>query len=298
VDSFTLPEDDTPNRTYVPGWYPDPWSIAPLRWWNGREWTAGLYGPYGEAWPVADVGEFVAKGPGIAGGGVAAVGACLGVFGSFVVAIIYLIINHSVTTNFQHPWYLLVSELPLWAGFVGAVTVASKLNGTGNWALDFGLSWPRARDAMLGVVSGALSRLWPLAVALLVIIAAHQSLSSPSSSSVKIVGVTPVSVSGWIVVAFVTVVGAPIIEELFFRGLIQGAFTRRTGPVPAIFITALIFAVIHVTDEGVFAPIILFPLAVMLGYLKHRTGRLAAGMVAHATFNATLFAVFLIPAFR
>ena len=137
-----------------------------------------------------------------------------------------------------------------------------------------------------------------LAVALLVIIAAHQSLSSPSSSSVKIVGVTPVSVSGWIVVAFVTVVGAPIIEELFFRGLIQGAFTRRTGPVPAIFITALIFAVIHVTDEGVFAPIILFPLAVMLGYLKHRTGRLAAGMVAHATFNATLFAVFLIPAFR
>jgi membrane protease YdiL (CAAX protease family) len=46
------------------------------------------------------------------------------------------------------------------------------------------------------------------------------------------------------------------------------------------------------------APLILFPMALIVGYLRQRTGRLAAGMVAHATFNASLFALFLIPAFR
>lgn len=298
MDSSAWSGDDAPAQTLYPGWYHDPWGIAPFRWWDGHEWTPRLFGPYGEAWPIAQSKQFVPRGPGIAGGGVAAVGACLGVFGSLVVGIIYAIFNNGVATNFQHPWYLLFSELPLWAGFIGAVIIASKLNGTGNWSNDYGLSWPRATDTGLGLTGGVLGRIWPLAVALLVIAAAHQSLSTPSSTSIKVIGVTPVGVSGWTVVVLVTVVGAPIIEELFFRGLIQGAFSRRTGPIPAIFITALIFSGVHITDQGFLAPIILFPMAVILGYLKHRTGRLAAGMVAHVTFNATLFALFLIPAFR
>jgi membrane protease YdiL (CAAX protease family) len=36
----------------------------------------------------------------------------------------------------------------------------------------------------------------------------------------------------------------------------------------------------------------------VLGYLRYRTGRLAAGMMAHATFNATMFLLLLVPAFR
>ena len=27
------------------GWYPDPWQQAPLRWWNGREWTGHASDP-------------------------------------------------------------------------------------------------------------------------------------------------------------------------------------------------------------------------------------------------------------
>jgi hypothetical protein len=88
------------------------------------------------------------------------------------------------------------------------------------------------------------------------------------------------------------------VEELFFRGLLQGAFTRRIGATPAIFVTALIFAFAHITSEGPLAPLVIFPSGLVLGYLRQRTGRLAAGMVAHATFNASLFLLFLIPAFR
>jgi membrane protease YdiL (CAAX protease family) len=39
-------------------------------------------------------------------------------------------------------------------------------------------------------------------------------------------------------------------------------------------------------------------MALVLGYLRHRTGRLAAGMIAHASFNAILFIMLLVPAFR
>ena len=56
--------------------------------------------------------------------------------------------------------------------------------------------------------------------------------------------------------------------------------------MPALFITALIFSFSHVINEGPFAPVALFPMAVVLGYLRLRTGRLAAGMVAHGVFNA------------
>lgn len=100
------------------------------------------------------------------------------------------------------------------------------------------------------------------------------------------------------VVITLAVIGAPLVEELFFRGLLQGAFTRRVGAVPALFITAIIFSFAHVLNEGPLAPIALFPLALVLGYLRYRTGRLAAGMVAHALFNASLFLLFLVPAFR
>jgi len=101
-----------------------------------------------------------------------------------------------------------------------------------------------------------------------------------------------------VMVIILAVVGAPVVEELFFRGLLQGAFTRRVGAIPAIFITALMFSFAHIFNEGPLAPIILFPAALLLGYLRHRTGRLAAGMVAHATFNATMFLLLLVPAFR
>ncbi|MGC1237588.1 MAG: CPBP family glutamic-type intramembrane protease [Acidimicrobiales bacterium] len=285
------------SEFYAPGWYPDPWRVAPWRWWDGVRWTPGLYGPYGEAWPVGyrQIGPAEPKGPGIQGGGVAAVGALVGALASVVVSVVYLVIYGLTFVAGEHPWYLLMSELPLWAGFVGATIYASRVNGTKSFARDYGLSWPTAKDFGSGVVTGVIGRVWPLLLVFLAVWATHQELSK---SSPQILGETPRGITGWFVVILVTVICAPVVEELFFRGLVQGAFTRRVGAVPAIFITALVFSLSHVTGEGVFAPIVLFPIALLLGYLRHKTGRLAAGMVAHATFNATVLLLFLVPALR
>jgi membrane protease YdiL (CAAX protease family) len=283
---------------FPPNWYPDPWRRAPWRWWDGWQWTPIIYGPYGEAWPlqVPLPPPFVPKGPGIKGGGVAAVGAGVGLVGSVAVAIAYAVVTPGPIDG-NDPWYLLASQLALWVGFVGAVVVASRINGTRRLSADYGFSWPRLKDLWLGFLGGWVGRILPLIV-LICIIVAGSGFGSPNGASSTILGITPSGTVGWVIVVTLAVIGAPLVEELFFRGLVQGAFTRRIGAVPALFATAIIFSFAHILNEGLLAPVALFPMAVVLGYLRYRTERLAAGMVAHALFNASLFLLFLVPAFR
>jgi membrane protease YdiL (CAAX protease family) len=279
-----------------PGWYADPWRWAWWRWWDGYRWTPYLYGATGPSWPAPAPAPFVPKGPGIKGGGIAAIGAGLGFVASIAVAVGYAVAG-SGHFDAANPWYLLLSQLALWAGFLGAVVVASRRNGTRSLARDYGLSWPTWHDLKTGVAGGALGRL-PSVIILILVVVATNGFANPSSAGRQIDGLTPEGTAGWVIMGLFLVVGAPFVEELLFRGLIQGAFTRRVGPTPAIFVTAVIFCFAHVLNEGPVAPLVLFPAALVLGYLRHRSGRLAPGMIAHATFNAIALALLLVPAFR
>lgn len=294
-----MAEVAAPTATLFPAnWYQDPWGIAPWRWWDGSQWTPLIYGPYGEAWPtqLLPPPPFVPKGPGIKGGGIAAIGAGAGVVASIAVAIAYAVSSPGPIDP-HDPWFLLVSQLAFWVGLVGAVVIASHRNGTGRLGADYGLSWPRLKDIWLGLLGSWVGRVLPLIV-LICIIVSNEGFGTPNAVSPQVLGVVPDGPAGWAVVITLAVFGAPLVEELFFRGLLQGAFTRRIGPVPALFATAFIFSSAHILNEGLLAPIALFPLALVLGYLRLRTGRLAAGMVAHSLFNAGVFLLFLIPAFR
>jgi membrane protease YdiL (CAAX protease family) len=89
----------------------------------------------------------------------------------------------------------------------------------------------------------------------------------------------------WAMSALV-VLGAPILEELTYRGFVQEAL-RRAGvrPWPAVVVTSLLFAVMHmsaVPAHGLFA---LFVLSLGIGWAFERTGRLTASIVMHAAFN-------------
>ena len=148
-----------PSRNFPPTWYADPWGVAPLRWWDGHQWTPILYGPYGEAWPlpVATQPPFVAKGPGIKGGGIAAVGAGVGFAATIVVVIAF-----GVTTS----WSDGTPNSPVVppgqpVGHYGSAVVLSVpshsprlRNGTGNLTIDYGLAVPRWKDAWLGLTGG------------------------------------------------------------------------------------------------------------------------------------------------
>jgi membrane protease YdiL (CAAX protease family) len=94
----------------------------------------------------------------------------------------------------------------------------------------------------------------------------------------------------WVVYVFAlcAVVGAPVFEELCFRGLAFAALAKslsRRGlpPVPwATVGSALLFALVHL--EPVRIPVLL-TIGLVLSWLRARTGRVGASIVAHSLNN-------------
>lgn len=76
---------------------------------------------------------------------------------------------------------------------------------------------------------------------------------------------------------------APVLEEFFFRGLIQRPLERRWGPARAIVAAAAIFALVHLLP-WVF-PLHLF-LGVAFGWAVYVTRSIWAGVILHAANNA------------
>ncbi|WP_206759221.1 type II CAAX prenyl endopeptidase Rce1 family protein [Microbacterium ureisolvens] len=105
-------------------------------------------------------------------------------------------------------------------------------------------------------------------------------------------------VAGGIVVALAgAVLVTPLIEELFFRGLLQRALGdalagagRAVAGIVAVVVSALAFVALHVLATGGNVPVGLLvgSLAVGLGcgILTLLTGRLAGAIVAHVVSNA------------
>lgn len=87
--------------------------------------------------------------------------------------------------------------------------------------------------------------------------------------------------------AFV-VVGAPVTEELLWRGLVFGVASRRLTPRATLWVVAVLFAAMHGADPWAVPPV--FALALGLGWLRARFGSVVAPMVAHVLFNAAGFA--------
>lgn len=78
--------------------------------------------------------------------------------------------------------------------------------------------------------------------------------------------------------------GAPLAEEIFFRGYLFGKF-RRAGYVGfGVAFTSVVFGAVHFSDIYNVPCIGLF--GVCLAWLYHRTGSLLAPIVAHAVNNS------------
>lgn len=85
------------------------------------------------------------------------------------------------------------------------------------------------------------------------------------------------------------ILGAPIVEEVMYRLMLQGAVIRLTrSPWIGILITSALFAASHLSGGTVpwHALPALFTLSVALGIVHVRTGRLGPCIVVHMGFNA------------
>jgi membrane protease YdiL (CAAX protease family) len=93
---------------------------------------------------------------------------------------------------------------------------------------------------------------------------------------------------GWALLAFglTAVVLAPLFEETLFRGVLLPVVARQLGARWAVLISALVFAIAHLSLAE------LVPLSVLgmaLGLLRWQTGRLAACVCLHAFWNSLTF---------
>jgi membrane protease YdiL (CAAX protease family) len=104
----------------------------------------------------------------------------------------------------------------------------------------------------------------------------------PATSSPQVASSGPAS---WVVLLVLSVLVPGIVEELMFRGLIQGAMQRTGARASAVVLPALAFALFHADPLFLLAP---FGAGLLLGALRARTGSLAAPIAAHVSLNLTL----------
>lgn len=84
--------------------------------------------------------------------------------------------------------------------------------------------------------------------------------------------------------ALLVMVGAPIVEEIFFRGILFAALRKRgINAVVTIVLTGVVFAGFHFEPTRFF---VLLPTGLLLGWVRWKTGSTGSSMVAHGVVNA------------
>lgn len=160
------------------------------------------------------------------------------------------------------------------AGFGSCLAFASRNVGTGSWRVDFGLRATRLDVAVLSVVGAA------------AVVALTTGVISGRSGNTSAFD----DVSGWTRLAVVALVGVagPMVEELFFRGLVLAAFAIY-GPVLAVAGQAALFALIHLpgADPDARALVLAstFTFGLLTGAVAWVTGRVTVPVGLHAALN-------------
>lgn len=86
---------------------------------------------------------------------------------------------------------------------------------------------------------------------------------------------------GWMM--FTSIVIAPIMEEILFRGILQDALMRKYGVFVGILIASAVFGIVHLIPQQV---VNAFMIGIVLGYIYYRTGALLPVILIHCINNA------------
>ena len=192
---------------------------------------------------------------------------------------------------------------------VGVAVYSSRRLGLGSLAKDF---WLRLRpvDLAIGLGIGLLAKI--LSVVWGAVAIAMFGLPEQQSNLVLSTDTFWLVMNGVVVVAIV----APIVEELYLRGLVMQAVrnavlrrggreqpasepVQRTAVLVSIALSALVFMALHLyqsTDATLLTALALgtLTLGVVNGVIVYLTRRLGAAIVAHMVFNGTSVATLLL----
>lgn len=195
--------------------------------------------------------------------------------------------GYAGTDSADYPiWLIAVLQVPLWIGLAGGALAVSRWWGTSDLVRDYGFSF--APVDVLGLPIGVVTQLVFVPVLYRVMSwfgVDTSSLSDPAEQlTSKATGL------GVALLVLLVVVGAPVVEELFFRGLVLRSIQARWSDGLALVGSAVLFGLAHFQ-------VLQFPALVLaglvFGYCAQRTGRLGMAVFAHAGFNATTVVLLL-----
>jgi uncharacterized protein len=176
-----------------------------------------------------------------------------------------------------------LSATAMWGVYLFATTQFLQVKWK-NFRSTIGVTLLR-RDVVIGIPLGVMSQLilvnavnWPLA-------RLFPDAFSFDEVSKRASDLVDVARGGWVfLLALVVIVGAPIVEEIVYRGVVQPGLVASWGRTAGILATAALFAAIHMQPVELPG---LFVFALVLGWARHSTGTIGMSIVTHMAFNAT-----------
>lgn len=144
--------------------------------------------------------------------------------------------------------------------------------------------WISVRDVVIGVPLGFACQYILMNVVNWPLMKLFPDSFSFDEISQRATDLTNTAPGAWVIVLIlVVVVGAPIVEEIVYRGAVQTHLQKTAGTGVALIGTAVLFAAIHMSlieFPGLFA------FALVLGYSRLRSDTLGLPIVTHMAFNA------------
>jgi membrane protease YdiL (CAAX protease family) len=175
--------------------------------------------------------------------------------------------------------WIAVAQLGLWFGLLGAPWLATRLKGNG-MVRDLRLRFT-ASDIWVGGLSGFVTQ-WGILLLYLPVFWLTDVNVDEFNAPARDLSDRATDAVGITLLVLIVGIGAPIVEEIFYRGLMQRSLVRRFGTAPGVVLTAVIFGASHFQLLQ-FPALTVFGLVV--GVLAERYKRLGPAIFAHMVFN-------------
>lgn len=198
-----------------------------------------------------------------------------------VASIVLSVLDGTATTTDPSFQVTAAALAGAWATYLTAMWLASQRAGSGSVVADYGIRF-RPVD-VLGLGIGALCSLVLIRLVYLPLEAIWPATFSEERLTENAEDlVARADGSTWLVV-IVVVIGAPVVEELFYRGLLQRSLAARYREGFVVVAVAAVFAIVHFRPVEIPG---LFAIGLVFGVAALWTGRLGMAMTIHAGFNA------------
>ena len=260
------------------GWHPDPQQLSRQRYWDGTAWTAWVYerGTVGSA-PLADGPSGIRRWP------ARTVWTCL--LGLVAIALVAGV-AYGVASELLGESDALALAITFPMQFLGIFLLVrriSRRHGTGDvvadltWRVQWRDAWPGLGTALLAMIATALA-----------VHAVRSGLDLPVEPTDQFGSLDDTS-SARVILVVAAVLGAPLFEELLFRGIVLHALLRW-GKGLAVAGSSVLFGLTHLNvelaaSENVLVAVSTTATGAVLAWTVLRLDRLGPAMVAHSAFN-------------